>query len=58
MRQRRKKNEPKFYLKNLVKSKRYEGKRDILKAILNPLREYSLDEVDKLIFNFLNQEVK
>lgn len=47
-----------FYIEDLLKSERYKGKKDVLRAALNPLREYSLDEVDKAISDFLSKEVK
>lgn len=50
--------EPVFFKRDLVKSKRYFGKRDILNALLEDEKQYTIKEVDSIINTFLKKEVK
>ena len=47
-----------FIKKDLLRSKRYSKQRDILNALLEDGKTYTLKEVDKIIKFFLNKEVK
>lgn len=47
-----------FTKKALYESKRYKEQRDLLMALLDDDTEYSHDEADKLINDYLNKEVK
>lgn len=49
---------PVFYKVDLVKSKRYSDKRDILNALLKDGVSYTFEQVDKIIGDFLKKEVK
>ena len=49
---------PVFTKADLIKSKRYFHKRDILTAMLKDDVTYTLEQVDKLIKTFLSKEVK
>ena len=42
----------KFPAKDIVKSVKYAGSRDILSALLDKEKSYSFDEVDKIIEKF------
>lgn len=42
----------------LIQSKRYRGQRDILAALLDPARKYTVSEVDALIDGFMKGTVK
>lgn len=54
-----KKQEVATFLKSdLLKSERYKDKRDVIHAVLENERAYSLEEVDKLINNFARKGVK
>lgn len=46
-----------FSKEQLVKSKKYEDKVDVLNVILNDEKSYSIDEVDTMIDEFLKEEV-
>lgn len=52
------KQAPVFTKSDLVRAKRYSDKRDILNALLEDGKTYTLEEVDKMILNFLKKEVK
>ncbi|WP_314396381.1 hypothetical protein [Leptotrichia shahii] len=46
------------YLKEaILSSQKYLDKRDLISILLDDVTEYSLDEVEKLIEEFLNKEV-
>lgn len=48
-----------YFKSDLIKSKRYESKQDILSAVLKDDTPYTLTQVDKLVQIFLDQkEVK
>lgn len=49
---------PVFRKEDLLRSKRYSDKRDILMALLKDDETYTLEQVDKLIKTFLSKEVK
>lgn len=49
---------PEFFKRDLVKSKRYKSKRDILNALLEDDKAYTIEQVDKMILVFLSKEVK
>lgn len=49
---------PMFAKGDLLRAKRYSDKRDILNALLEDGKTYTLEEVDKMILNFLKKEVK
>lgn len=48
---------PVFLKQDLVKSKRYFDKRDILNALLEDGKTYTLAQVDDIIKTFLSKEV-
>ena len=48
---------PTFTKDRLVKSKRYREKVDLINALLEEGKEYTLDEVDARIEEFMNMEV-
>lgn len=50
--------EVKFSFDALYNSKRYRLKKDLLRALLDESGEYSFAEVDSLINDFMNKEVK
>lgn len=52
------KAEPVFFKEDLVKSRRYADKRDILNALLKRGETYTIEQVDKIISDFLSKEVK
>lgn len=45
----------KYNKKQLLKSKKYEYKRDILNALLDDDKEYTIEEVDKIVNKFLKE---
>lgn len=47
----------KYTKQDLLASKKYKNKRDLLNALLVDNKEYSLKEVDKIINNFLKKGV-
>ena len=47
-----------FTKADLLRSKRYRFKRDILNALLEDGKTYTIREVDSLIRTFLSKEVK
>lgn len=49
---------PKFTKKELLASKKYRHKQDLVSALLADDATYTLAEVDKKIENYLNKEVK
>ncbi len=50
--------EKKYNKNQLLNSKKYRDKRDILNVILENDKSYSFKEVDKLIFDFFEKRVK
>lgn len=50
------KNEIKFTKKNILKSKKYQNRKDILNVLLED-KEYSFSEVDALIDKFMKGKV-
>ena len=48
----------KFTKEQLIKSKKYEDKRDILNVILEGKELYSISKVDEMIEIFLKEEVE
>ena len=52
------KKPPVFAKGDLLRAKRYSKQRDILNALLEDGKTYTLKEVDKIIKTFLNKEVK
>lgn len=52
-------NKPMFLKEDLIKSKRFSDRKDVLATILEDKKLYSSDDVEKLISNFLaKKEVK
>lgn len=47
----------KFSKKDLLQSKKYRSMRDIINALLDNDKSYSIKEVDKIINNFLKKGV-
>lgn len=47
-----------FTKEQLLNSEKYRNKRDILRAVLEDDKKYSIAEADKQIENFLKGEVK
>nr|DAV92511.1 MAG TPA: hypothetical protein [Caudoviricetes sp.] len=52
------KTEPTFTAEALYSAKKYAGKRDILLAALEMGKEYTMEEADKAVQDFMNHEVK
>lgn len=52
------KTEPTFTVEALYSAKKYAGKRDILLATLEMGKEYTMEEADKAVQDFMNHEVK
>ena len=50
-------NVPVFTKRNILTFKRYAKRRDLLKAILNDGKQYTIDQVDNLIQNFMKGKV-
>lgn len=50
--------EEKFNKKQIVSSRRYVGRTDIVNALLDDAKKYSFDEVDKMIDAYMRKEVK
>lgn len=48
---------PKYSLEQLKASKRYVNRRDLISALLEPGRAYTLNEVDTLIEEFMKGKV-
>lgn len=51
-------DKPVFIKSDLLKSKRYALKRDILNALLEDGKTYTIEQVDNIIETFLSKEVK
>lgn len=49
---------PKYKLDELLASKKYRHKQDLLVALLDADKAYTTEQVDKLIESYLNKEVK
>lgn len=47
-----------FKKKELMESKRFEGHRDLLKALLEESGEYSIQDTENILNRFLKGEVK
>lgn len=43
---------------SLLNSERFANRRDILKVLLDPEKEYSIKEVDKILSDFMKGKVK
>lgn len=52
------KTEPTFTVEALYSAKKYAGKRDILLSTLEMGKEYTMEEADKAVQDFMNHEVK
>lgn len=52
------KKKPTFSKRQLLNSKKYQHQTDLLNAILENDKSYSISEVDKLINDFRNRKVK
>lgn len=50
--------EPKFSKEKLMKSKRFSERRDILGALLDANKEYTVADVEKMISNYFERNVK
>lgn len=53
----KKTTEMKFKKDEILRAKRYKKRRDLLEVLLEENKEYSLNEVDKIIEDYLNKEV-
>lgn len=51
------KTEPKFSKHQLLKSKKYQHRVDVLNLLLKDDNQYTMKEVDKLINDFMNRKV-
>ena len=51
-------NEPKFTKSDLVNSKRFHDKRDIVSALLKEDVLYAITEVEEMITNYMKGKVK
>lgn len=49
---------PVFSKDSILKSKRYAYRRDALKALLRDEESYTLEQVEKILNDFMNEEVK
>ena len=47
-----------FYKDSLLRSKRYSERKDALKALLKPDVPYTLEQVDKILNDFMKGQVK
>jgi len=52
------KEKPKFTKRQLLNSKKYQHQTDLLNAILENDKSYSISEVEKLIDEFMKEKVK
>lgn len=50
--------EPTFEKEAIVRSARYRDKLDLVNALMEDGKEYTLKQVDKVIEEYLNKEVK
>ena len=50
--------EEKYCKKQIVKSKKYRPRRDLLSALLKENIEYTAEEIEKIADDFLNREVR
>lgn len=50
--------ETKYSKEQILKSKRYAHRKDLLNISLEEDKEYSFKEIDKIIEDFMNKEVK
>lgn len=50
--------EPKFFKADILRSKRFADKRDVIDAALEEGKGYTLSQVEKIIKTFLSKEVK
>lgn len=48
----------KYSKQAIVNSKRYANRKDILSVLLEEEREYSFDEIDSILDDFMSKEVK
>lgn len=48
----------KYSKKQLISSKRYNGEEDIINAVLQDNKLYSIEETDALVENFMKGKVK
>lgn len=48
----------KYSYEQLIASKRYNGRRDLLDALLEHSKTYTIDEIDALIDSFMKGPVK
>lgn len=53
-----KKVEPEFGKEQILASERYKGKRDLVDALLDEKKKYTLETVDNLIENYRKGQVK
>lgn len=51
-------SEPTFEKEAILRSARYKDKQDLVSALLEEGREYTLKQVDKAINDYLEKEVK
>lgn len=52
------KTKPKFSKSQLVSSDKYRNRRDLVDALLNDDEKYTMEQVDKMIENFMKGKVK
>lgn len=50
--------EPQFDKEQILASERYKGKRDLVDALLDEKKKYTLETVDNLIENYRKGQVK
>ena len=48
----------KYSKQQILSSKRYSDKRDVLNVVLDDYMRYTIDEIEKLIANFLKGKVR
>ena len=53
-----KKAEPEFDKEQILASERYKGKRDLVDALLDEKRKYTLETVDRMIETYQKGQVK
>lgn len=51
-------NKVKFTKKQILEAKKYQIRKDLLMVLLSEEKQYSFDEVDKVIQGFMKKEVK
>lgn len=54
----KKEDEVLYSKEQIIASKKYSDRKDLLNVLLEENKEYSFTEIDEIIENFMNKEVK